>query len=89
MSLYDGPTADQATLKVHLAVRSLLSDEYPDIARRQPKEKNLRWYIYRVSRYIAGYIKINIKFVQTTMLLFVKMLVGGISELVSYIGMGN
>lgn len=76
----NGLTVEQATHNVHVAIRSLLADEYPDLARRRFKEKDSHWYIYTSTRTVVNYLRTTMSTWKGVIWSFGKMFVGGVCE---------
>jgi hypothetical protein len=76
----NGLTVEQATQRVHLAVRSLLTDEFPDLAKRNADRRTdgTQEYLRLTFRTMGNYFKSTWRTWWGVVYSFGKMLVGGI-----------
>lgn len=83
-SLENGLTVDQATEQVHLAVRALLTDEFPDIAKRKGLGLKLKGetgqYLQLTFTTLKNYYKCLWKTWAGVCFCFVKMFIGKVCE---------
>lgn len=78
----NGISAEEATKQVHYAIRALLSDEFPDIAKKGPRRSSATGqYLQLTARTMKNYFKATWKTWWGVVYSFGKMLVGGVSPI--------
>lgn len=75
----NGLTVEEATKNVHLALRELLTDEYPDLARRRISRKQ-RHYLQSSFNIVKNYLINSFRTWWDVIKLFGKMFIGGVCE---------
>lgn len=84
----NGLTIEEATHNVHLAIRTLLTDEYPDLARRRISRKQ-QHYLQSSFNIVKNYLRYNFRTWGNVINSFGKMCIGGVCECTTSIATGD